>query len=224
MDGEEASREADAIERRATTPVAGAIAGIAFAVLFTTSIVVLQTTMGAAAGDTGAWLETGIPRLRFALGLVPFAGLAFLWFIGVARQRLGHFEDQFFTTVFLGSGFLFLAMVFAAAANVGALVASYSRDATFVASTTYVYARNSVTQIFSIYALRMGAVFLFSQGTLWLRTGVMPRWFAYVTYVMSIAMMLVVTQSPWAVLVFPAWVFAVSTFILVTHVRRAATH
>jgi len=30
---------------------------------------------------------------------VPFAGIAFLWFIGVLRDRLGEFEDRFFATV-----------------------------------------------------------------------------------------------------------------------------
>ncbi len=55
-----------------------------------------------------------------ALNLVPFAGVAFLWFIGVLRDRLGQQEDRFFATVFFGSGLLFLAMLFAAAAVIGA--------------------------------------------------------------------------------------------------------
>jgi hypothetical protein len=79
----------------------------------------------------------------------------------VARERLGKFEDQFFTTVVL---------------------ASYARDPTaFSASSTYLYARHMVAQIFNVCALRMAAVFLISQATLWLRTGVMPRWLALPT-------------------------------------------
>jgi hypothetical protein len=54
-----------------------------------------------------------------ALYLVPFAGIAFLWFIGVLRDRLGELEDRFFATVFFGSGLLFLAMLFASAAVAG---------------------------------------------------------------------------------------------------------
>jgi len=45
-----------------------------------------------------------------------------LWFIGVLRDRLGEREDKFFATVFFGSGLLFLAMLFAAAAVAGALI------------------------------------------------------------------------------------------------------
>ena len=47
------------------------------------------------------------------LYLVPFAGIAFLWFIGVVRDRIGEREDKFFATVFFGSGLLFVAMLFA---------------------------------------------------------------------------------------------------------------
>ena len=137
---------------------------------------IMTTTMADLAHDTGAWLETGAGAFKFALGLIPFAGLFFLWFIAVARERLGRFEDQFFATVFLGSGLLFLAMIFAAAASAGAIVATYAKDpAGFAASSTYLYARQIVAQIFSVYALRMAAIFLISQATLWLRTGVMPQ-------------------------------------------------
>lgn len=206
------------VERRAATPIAGAVAGMLFAVLFGVSVMLIRTTMTDLANDTGDWLETGAPRLRFAVGLVPFAGLFFLWFIAVARQRLGRFEDQFFATVFLGSGLLFLAMTFAAAASAAAIAASYaSASADFAESHTYVYARNLISQIFNVYALRMAAVFLLSQATLWLRTGVMPRWMAFLTYAVALVLLLIVTQVWWVILVFPAWVFLVSAYILVGH-------
>jgi hypothetical protein len=209
-------------ERRATTPVAGAIAGILFAVLFTASVTIIATSVHALPTDTGSWLDTDAGRFKFAIGLMPFAGLFFLWFIAVARERLGRFEDQFFSTVFLGSGLLFLAMIFAAAASAGAIAAAYTKDpAAFAASTTYVYARQMVAQIFNVYALRMAAVFLISQATLWLRTGVMPRWLAYPTYVVAVVLLFVTTQAIWVVLVFPAWVFVVSVYILIGHLTRS---
>jgi hypothetical protein len=215
------------VERRATTPIAGAIAGILFAVLFSVSVAIISTSMPALSHDAGASLHTGAGRLKFAVALVPFAGIFFLWFIAVARERLGRFEDQFFATVFLGSGLLFLAMTFAAAATAAAIVAVYTRNPSeFANSTTYVYARSVVAQIFSVYALRMAAVFLISQATLWLRTGVMPRWMALLSYGLALVLLFIFTQSSWVVLVFPAWVFMVSAYILVTHLagrRPSAT-
>jgi hypothetical protein len=207
-------------ERRAATPLAGAVAGILFAVLFTVSVAIIVTSVRGLPTDTGSWLDTGAGRFKFAVGLMPFAGLFFLWFIAVARERLGRHEDQFFATVFLGSGLLFLAMIFAAAASAGAIAATYTSDpSAFASSTTYAYARQMVAQIFNVYALRMAAVFLISQATLWLRTGVMPKWLAYPTYVVAAVLLFVTTQAIWVVLVFPAWVFVVSVYILVTHLR-----
>jgi len=217
------SPAATGVERRAATPLAGAIAGILFAALFTISVAIMVTSVQDLATDTGAWLETDAGRFKFAVGLIPFAGLFFLWFIAVARERLGRYEDQFFSTVFLGSGLLFLAMIFAAAASAGAMVAAYTKDpAGFAASTTYVYARQVFSQIFNVYALRMAAVFLISQATLWLRTGVMPKWLAYATYVVALVLLFVTTQEIWVVLVFPAWVFLISVYILIAYLRADA--
>ena len=70
----------------------------------------LRSLCGAADPSVpGIWLTEPDHRnaVRFALDLVPFAGIAFLWFIGVLRSRLGKLEDQFFATVMLTSGLLF---------------------------------------------------------------------------------------------------------------------
>ena len=72
--------------------------------------------------EPGTWVADGSGRVALALNLIPFAGIAFLWFIGVLRDRLGSEEDRFFATVFLGSGLLFLAALFVAATIVGALL------------------------------------------------------------------------------------------------------
>jgi hypothetical protein len=190
-------------------------------VLFGISVVIISTTMTDVADESGAWLEGHADMFKFALGLLPFAGLFFLWFIAVARERLGRFEDQFFATVFLGSGLLFLALMFAAAASAGAIVATYAKDPSgFADSSTYLFARQTVAQIFGVYALRMAAVFLISQATLWLRTGVMPRWMAFLTFPVALVLLFIVTEVTWIMLVFPGWVLLVSVYILVVSLRR----
>jgi hypothetical protein len=111
-------------------------------------------------------------------------------------------------------------MVFAGAATAGAIAAAASHDpVAFARSTTYDYARQTVSQIHTIYALRMAAVFQLSQAGLWLRTGVMPRWLALFTIAVALVLLFVTSASWWVVLVFPAWVLVVSLFILVAHVR-----
>ena len=98
--------------RRLTTPRAAAIAGILFGLLFGASLVLLRSAIPAAVSADTSWVQTGAWKINLALGLMPFAGIAYLWFIGVVRDRLGEFEDKFFSTVFFGSSLLFLAMVF----------------------------------------------------------------------------------------------------------------
>jgi hypothetical protein len=212
------------VARQARTPLAGAVAGIVFALLYGTSMIIARQTIGDIGNGTGEWLTGDTGRFKVALALIPFAGIAFLWFIAVARERLGRYEDQFFSTVFIGSGLLFLGMVFAATAVAGAMAAAASHDPeAFVGSTTYDFARQAVSQILSIYALRMAAVFLLSQATLWMRTRVMPRWLALFTVVVALVLLFAFTQSWWVVLVFPAWVLLVSVYILVARPGEEAT-
>ncbi len=61
-------------------------------------------------------------------------------------------------------------------------------------------------QVSNVYALRMAGVMLISLGTMWLRTGVMPRWLAIVTYAVALVLLIVTSVSLWVTLVFPAWV------------------
>jgi hypothetical protein len=201
--------------RAARSPRSAGIAGLLFAVLFSFSITILYLSVSGVSGDTGQWLATGARWVTFAIGLMPFAGIFFLWFIGVVRARLGRFEDQFFSTVFFGSGLIFLTMVFVATGIAGALVTSYARDPqNFAGSPTYYLARDIIGQIFGVYALRMAAVFCISQATLWLRTKVLPRWLIVITYAVSLLLLFAYSQSFWVILVFPAWVFLVSVYIL----------
>jgi Kef-type K+ transport system membrane component KefB len=108
------------------TPKAAAIAGMLFSILLIAVFWLLRSSIPADPQEPGAWLHSNSGSVALALNLMPFAGIAFLWFIGVLRDRLGEQEDQFFATVFFGSGLLFLAMLFTAAAIVGAILVGFA--------------------------------------------------------------------------------------------------
>ena len=208
--------------KRLTTPRAAAIAGILFAVLFTISLVLLRISLPTGPTDSADWQARGLDRLNLALGLMPFAGIAFLWFVGVVRDRLGAFEDQFFSTVFFGSGLLFLAMVFAASAVAAGIAVSYTSGSDIFASEIYQFGRATMSQLFTIYALRMAGVFVISLGTIWLRTGLMPRWLSFITFLFALILLLSTTLNLWMVLVFPGWVFLISVYILILNLKHPA--
>jgi hypothetical protein len=118
--------------------VVPSIAGVLFSVLRITGLLLFRLSVRADPLETGAWLETSSNKVALVLNLVPFAGIAFLWFIGVLRDRLGELEDRFFATVFLGSGLLFLAILFASAAVVGGIItASAARPQGLLDSATF---------------------------------------------------------------------------------------
>jgi hypothetical protein len=216
-----AQAEVTSARKRLTTPRAAAIAGIAFALLFTASMVLIGLSVPDEPQSRGAWLQQEQGSVLLALTLMPFSGIAFLWFMGVVRHRLGTFEDQLFSTVFFGSGLLFLAMTFAAAAVAGGTIASYRLGiAKSAGNDLFLFGRAVMTQIFNVYALRMAGVFMISLGTIWLRTGVMPRLLAVVTYLAALILLLSLSLSVWVVLIFPGWVFVISAYILIHNLRR----
>ena len=166
--------------------------------------------------EAGEWLESGAGRVAFAVDLVPFAGIAFIWFMGVLRDRLGKLEDQFFATVFLGSGLLFLGMMFVAGASAGALILAYlAQPKAFLGAGTFIFMRAFTFGVMQIYAFKMAAVFMVSTSTLALHTHFIARWIALLGYASAIFLLLGSGYVSWAVFVFPGWVLLVSGYILI---------
>jgi hypothetical protein len=167
--------------------------------------------------DAGEWLSDSSRRgaVLLGLGLVPFAGIAFLWFIAVVRDRIGDAEDRFFATVFLGSGLLFIAMLFAAAAAAAGLVASAGdRSLNLVASGAWRTGRDLIYQLLTVYSMRMAAVFTIATSTILHRTATGPRWLAIAGYAIAVILLVTAGLLSWIELLFPAWVLAVSLHIL----------
>ncbi|OUL84234.1 hypothetical protein [Paraburkholderia hospita] len=202
-------------DTRLRAPRAAAIAGIIFSVLLITSLLLLRHTVPVLPSEAGEWLRERSSTVSVAVNLVPFAGIAFLWFIGVLRDRLGDREDRFFATVFMGSGLLFLAMLFAAAAFVGGIVTAYGIEFDRLpGSATFTVARAVAYEIMNVYAVRMAAVFTIATCTLALRTGFVSRWIAFIGYVAALALLFAGRHIDWIVLVFPLWVLLLSLHIL----------
>jgi hypothetical protein len=206
------------------TPKAAAIAGIVFSLLLLSILWLLRTSIPADPLEPGAWLATDTRAVTVALNLVPFAGVAFLWFIGVLRDRLAQLEDRFFATVFFGSGLLFLAMLFAAAAVIGAvvLVASISTPQELMNSTTFRFARATSYIIANVYAIKMAAVFMISTSTVVIRTGIAPRWIAFLGLLLALFLLMGSFFISWSFAVLPFWVFLISVYILIDNLGGGA--
>ncbi len=208
------------LHSRLKTPRAAAIAGIIFSILLVASIWLLWSSVPVNPHETGSWLKAGSERVTLALNLIPFAGVAFLWFLGVLRDRLGEQEDKFFATVFLGSGLMFLGMIFVSAAAMGGLIHAYTvSTGALLGSPAFAFARALAFDVMHIYAFKMAAVFMITTSTLATKTKLVPGWIAYLGYASAAFLLVGSGYLDWALLVFPAWVLLVSIYILVDNMR-----
>jgi hypothetical protein len=208
---------------RLKTPSVAAIAGLVFSCLMVAAFWLLRISVPAEPQEPGAWLHANSDTVALAINLVPFAGIAFLWFIGVLRDRLGQLEDRFFATVFLGSGVLFLAMLFLASAIVsGLLIAFEAKPQELIGSATFRFARAAVYVTINVYMVKMAGVFMITTSTIAIYTGIAPRWLAILGYALAVLLLLGSYYISWSLFVFPVWVALISISILADNLRRPA--
>jgi hypothetical protein len=197
---------------RLRTRRSAAIAGILFGVLLLAAMIMLRIALSEGGLATLQANAQQRNLIRISLSLVPFAGIAFLWFIGVVREQLGETEDRLFSTVFMGSGLLFLAMLFTGAAtSTSLLVMVGGADAD---TAVLAYGQNTAHGLISVYAMRMAAVFTISVSTVGMRTAGLPRWVSLLGYLIALVLLVAAASWRWTQVVFPAWVLLVSVVIL----------
>jgi hypothetical protein len=211
------------IHNQLKAPRVGAIAGIVFSILLIISLVLTRGSVPASPMDPGTWLSRSGRSVHLALGLLPFAGIAFLWFIGVLRDRMGAQEDRFFATVFLGSGLLFLSMIFISFAIAGGLVMAYGAiPGKLMDSGMYTFGRTIIYEIVNVYAIRMAALFMTSTCSLAIRIAMFPRWMAFLGYALALMLLLSPGRFPSAELVFPLWTLLISIYVLLAKLPHKA--
>ncbi|HEY2354097.1 MAG TPA: hypothetical protein VGH79_04265 [Gaiellaceae bacterium] len=159
--------------------------------------------------------------LLVGLAVIPFAAVAFLWFIGVIRDRIGEREDRFFATVFLGSGLLFVGMLLVGEALATGMVLSVTHTAQTFAATPpdwWNTTRNITAQMLQA-SLQMAGAFTTATATLLWRTGVAPRWLTLSGTVIAVILFFALWVTQLAGLLFPLWIFVLSVYVLVADRR-----
>ena len=207
------------------TPRAAAIAGILFAALLGASIVLIRLSLPSDPADAGQWLSDGVRRTSVvvAVNIIPFAGIAFLWFMGVVRDRMGEREDKFFATVFLGSGLLFVALLFAATAMAVGMLASFDAAPSTAAQVeVWDLGHQATFALLNVFAMRMAAVFIISTSSIALRTAVIHRWLAFLGLAIALVLLVAASSVPFINLLLPLWIFLVSLEILIKSLREGS--
>jgi hypothetical protein len=155
------------------------------------------------------------------LQLMVFATIAFLWFIGVIRNRLGDDEPKLFGTAFLGGAVSFTAILLVGSAALAApavltRVGGVTPDPGAVSMS-----RAMAVVLLSVVAPRVATLVIFSTATLGRATGALPAWLIWLSYAIGIVEFVNFTVSAPTIYTFPAWIALVSVVMLL---RRPTRH
>jgi hypothetical protein len=175
----------------------GAVAGLAFAVLFLMGTAILNIPRGVSDQKLIAWWSDSGNQLTAVVSMYSFvlAGLCFLAFLVQLRSRLLAAEggNGALTTLVVASGAVFVAMLFVAAASrgvVGFAIKSPGDNESLPGPDTLRYLPQTGYAVLGSAGLLAAAVAM--AGTSWLiaRTAVFGRWLAWLGAVAALVIVI----------------------------------
>ncbi|MBV9325132.1 MAG: hypothetical protein JO352_15225 [Chloroflexi bacterium] len=203
-----------------------AAVGALYAVLFLVSLWLISSEPGPKASDAEleAFYQSDAPRRLILVGLyvMPFAGMAFIWFTVALRMWMrgsSRREDLLLSNVQFVSGILFVALLFASAGAAAATAASVEFTSAPVDAVVARQLPSMSNTLLFVFAMRMAAMFAFTTSNIGRNAGILPAWFVLIGFAVGLFLLLSATFSQFLVLVFPAWVLALSA-ILFLRARR----
>ena len=198
------------------TARAAAIGGLVFAVLMAVVLHLFRAAFPVDQYLDAASMPTSeaLSQARTALFLVPYAGIAFIWFTGALHYNLGSADMRLFTTVFIGSGLLFVAVVFVAAAFASAELTALERGIDLTDGNRIIPAV-AVNELLVGYSARMSAVFCLSLSTMGRLRKTLPPWLYLFGTATGLFLLLVPFGAPLVEFLFPVWVATISLFLLI---------
>jgi len=163
-------------------------------------------------------------RLLIVIGLylVPFTGIAFIWFIVALRMWVtasAPRENVLFSNVQLVSGIIFTTLLFVAGASMSVTAATVEFADGPVDPLLARQFPQYGSMILLVFGMRMAAMFVLATSNIGRTTGILPNWFAMMSFVMALGMLLSLSLSPWLVIAFPAWILG-CCFILLDLARK----
>ena len=166
-----------------------------------------------------AYYSSSEERLSILLGLyvMPFAGIAFLWFIVALRMwiaAVGSREDALLSNIQLVSGILYIALLLTAAAANSVVAASVEFEDGEIDPVWARLLPQYGRTVLVVFALRMGGTFVIVTSRLVLTSSLLPKWFGYAGLVVGVAMLLTATLNVWLAVMFPTWMLLLSILLL----------
>lgn len=200
------------------------ISGLVFAILLIVALILVREEPGLNASDQ-AYVDFyanghGNTLVTFGLYIVPFAGIAFMWHMATIRTLLDDVLSRSTSVIHrwlqLGSGLIFVCMIFAASAAVGAIALISVFSSAELPPPDVERALNGVGYgLVFVFGVRAAGMFMVATTTLARRANVMRTWLAVVSYLAAAFLLLSATFHLAILLVFPAWTVLISVLLLI---------
>jgi hypothetical protein len=195
--------------------------GIIHAVLFLAAVWLITRAPGpqASYAELSEFYSSDERRVLLLAGLyvMPFAAIAFLWFVVALRMWIAHSTrrvDALLSNVQLLAGIIYIALFLVAAAASSSLAASVEFISAPIDPTIARQFPQFSNTLTVVLAMRMAAMFVFTTSNIGRASKILPRWFAFAGFVVGLFLLLSASISPFLVLVFPIWVLTLSVILL----------
>lgn len=195
--------------------------GIIQALLLIASVWLMSVLPGPSASDAEITDFYASDKTRLILGLglylMPFAGIAFLWFAVALRMWVAGSnvrEDTLLSNVQLMSAIVFIGLFLAGSAAstvLGITVELAEAPLDMAAAREFPLFGSALLLVF---AMRMAAMFVFTTSGIARNHKLFPRWFIWSGYVVGLFLLLSASLNPFLIVVFPAWVLVLSVLLL----------
>lgn len=198
------------------TARSAAVAGLAFAIAFTVTLLLFRSAfpVGSLADATQVPSPDALQRGQWALLLLPYVAITFIWFMAALTYSLGHADTRLFTTVFLASGITFVALVCVAGAVASAELETLAAGID-INSGARAIPGSTVNALLLNYSARMAAVFCLSLATFGRVRKLLPGWLTLLGTLTGLFLLLVPFGLRYIEYVFPAWIAVLSVYLIV---------
>ena len=215
----ESSADAPARSLRNAAYLTAAV-GTAHAVLFLLSFWLLsgRPAPDASDADVVRYYSSEGSRRSMLVGLyiMPFSGMAFIWFIVALRMWISSSTrrvNELLSNVQLVSGIIFTTLFFGTAASISVIAASVEFSNAQIDPSLARQFPQFGASLFFVFGMRMAAMFVFTTTNIGRHAGILPRWFVVIGFLVGLFLLLSATFSVWFATVFPAWVFVLSLIL-----------
>ena len=198
------------------TARSAAVAGLAFSIALVAVIILFRAAfpLNALIDETAVPSPDAINQSRWALVLLPYVGIAFIWFMAALNYNLGHADHRLFTTVFLASGIVFVGLCFVAGAVASAELEAIVTEQK-LSDASRLIPGATVNTLLINYSARMAAVFCLSIATFGRLRKLLPTWLTLLGTLSGLFLLLVPFGVPHIEFIFPAWIAILSVYLLI---------